>query len=343
MGCTKKRCSDGKQNQVEENVDCGGKCDPCLTCNDELLNNEEEKVDCGGPNCSACPPEWVKIASQTTETLRAVQFIEETGFAVGDNGTILKSVDFGDSWTKITSPASVNLNAVQVFSKTNIFIAGEDDHVLVSTDGNSFTISKTGEKSGWKDVHFIHPDTGVVGGHPTRMCYTTNGGKTWITPAEWPASKSGIDAIHFYTNKIGYAIGGFRLLETLDGGRIWTDRGTSNNQSDFENFGDLHYMATNRVFMTKSDGLYFSTNSLDWTNKLLKCSKGKFHFVNNLGLYAGATSDGLKGKAMYTDDNGVSWTTLSDAPSSNIFQDGRVFNSTNLLLVGDAGVIYKRK
>lgn len=50
-------CYDGKMNNGEENVDCGGPCVKCDTsigtCYDGLLNQGEEDIDCGGP-CPVC-------------------------------------------------------------------------------------------------------------------------------------------------------------------------------------------------------------------------------------------------------------------------------------------------
>lgn len=46
-------CSDGKQNQGEQGVDCGGQCAACsapATCSDNLKNGNETGIDCGG-NC----------------------------------------------------------------------------------------------------------------------------------------------------------------------------------------------------------------------------------------------------------------------------------------------------
>ncbi|MBI1289391.1 MAG: hypothetical protein GC178_17630 [Flavobacteriales bacterium] len=50
-------CYDGKKNNGEEAVDCGGPCVKCDTsggtCFDGIQNQGEEGVDCGGP-CNAC-------------------------------------------------------------------------------------------------------------------------------------------------------------------------------------------------------------------------------------------------------------------------------------------------
>jgi len=51
-------CSDGVRNGLEDGIDCGGLCTPCIGCFDGIQNCHdgkcEEDVDCGGP-CLPCP------------------------------------------------------------------------------------------------------------------------------------------------------------------------------------------------------------------------------------------------------------------------------------------------
>ncbi|MBN2052960.1 hypothetical protein JW756_05630 [Candidatus Woesearchaeota archaeon] len=51
-------CFDGAKNGLEEGIDCGGLCKPCISCSDGIQNCHEgeceEDVDCGGP-CPPCP------------------------------------------------------------------------------------------------------------------------------------------------------------------------------------------------------------------------------------------------------------------------------------------------
>ena len=48
-------CTDGILNQGEEQIDCGGPCPLCASCTDGIQNGQETGVDCGGPNCPPCP------------------------------------------------------------------------------------------------------------------------------------------------------------------------------------------------------------------------------------------------------------------------------------------------
>ena len=56
-------CFDNIKNQGEEQVDCGGPCEPCPTCNDGIWNQGEENIDCGGP-CKPCPTCYDGILNQ---------------------------------------------------------------------------------------------------------------------------------------------------------------------------------------------------------------------------------------------------------------------------------------
>ncbi|MBD3260658.1 MAG: hypothetical protein GF334_03105 [Candidatus Altiarchaeales archaeon] len=47
-------CQDGIQNQGEGGIDCGGPCPDCISCKDGVRNQGETDVDCGGP-CEPCP------------------------------------------------------------------------------------------------------------------------------------------------------------------------------------------------------------------------------------------------------------------------------------------------
>lgn len=53
-------CFDLKKNQDEEDIDCGGKCQPCSapgkeTCNNKKMDGDEEGRDCGGSCAIECP------------------------------------------------------------------------------------------------------------------------------------------------------------------------------------------------------------------------------------------------------------------------------------------------
>ena len=47
--------------------------------------------------------QWEEVNSNTTETLTDIFFIDESnGYCIGNNGTIIKTYDSGNTWTNIS-------------------------------------------------------------------------------------------------------------------------------------------------------------------------------------------------------------------------------------------------
>ena len=70
----------------------------------------------------------------TGETLRAVWGTETALWAVGDAGTILRSIDHGASWAAVESGTTRNLKAIWGSAEGDLWIAGDGETVLRSTD-----------------------------------------------------------------------------------------------------------------------------------------------------------------------------------------------------------------
>ncbi|UTW64060.1 hypothetical protein KFE98_07945 [bacterium SCSIO 12741] len=342
--CNKETCDDGEQNQDETRVDCGGVCGACETCYDGILNNDETQIDCGGPNCVACEPRWVSIASPTSQELTAVDFFNETGIAVGKNGTIIKTTDGGRTWNSLSSGVSTHLTSVDVISESHFCVTGTGDVILVSEDGNSFSDYSFGLGLDWNDVHFISDQKGSICGGNVHVIYTENGGKNWTVKYQRLFTSNQLTCISFLDDEEGYAIGDQRQLQTLDGGLNWTDMTLSSDFVSFRNFTDLYYLRSNRAFMTKDEGLFFSTNSFDWYHKFLRTSNGKVDFLDDLGIYAGTHSETKHGKIMISKDLGVQWKEEKlPSPTSVTFGGISIVDNVHAIAVGTSGTILRRQ
>jgi hypothetical protein len=123
--CNKKEkasCTDGKQNQDETAVDCGGTCSPCETCSDGIKNQDETAVDCGGV-CAAC-----------STCSDGIQNGNETGVDCGGScfpcpptptnpATQNTSLQVGGSgWLNANCSASSSLSLVSINGQTNVYL-----------------------------------------------------------------------------------------------------------------------------------------------------------------------------------------------------------------------------
>jgi hypothetical protein len=122
-------CTDDKQNQNEEGVDCGGVCSPCSSCNDGVKNSNETGIDCGGgciscvPSCSITPatsnytlfPPSFTFSLSGTESVYSAYYSNVNSDITVDltNGLLTSArIEFKDSFDPISY---IPLNTTMVF------------------------------------------------------------------------------------------------------------------------------------------------------------------------------------------------------------------------------------
>ncbi|MBP9791265.1 MAG: T9SS type A sorting domain-containing protein [Bacteroidia bacterium] len=180
-----------------------------------------EKTNDGGDT-------WTSLNVGSAPILFEVAFIDSLiGFAVGDSGTIIKTIDAGLNWTPIVSGTTNRLQSIFFSSPTIGYICGTDIILKTIDSGNSWTsIFLNGT---FLSTKFTTIDTGfVVGiipnpvfGPPlsTFILKTTDGGQSWIS--KFDVSSTTLRCIQFVSPSIGYAFGDLTQLKTIDAGETW--------------------------------------------------------------------------------------------------------------------------
>lgn len=137
------------------------------------------------PNPPAPPdpqPEkgWATQNSGTAADLYSVWFKQGSeGWAVGDSGTILHTMDAGNVWTKVASPVQSDFKEIKFVNDTLGFIVGAGGIIRTSNGGSTWTkISEAGEQTlnaiAWNESGvFLAVGTGGLGK------YSTDWGLTW--------------------------------------------------------------------------------------------------------------------------------------------------------------------
>jgi photosystem II stability/assembly factor-like uncharacterized protein len=74
--------------------------------------------------------------------LNGLAFINgKTGFAVGDNGTLVRSEDSGDSWQLMMNPFSGKLNDICFITQSQGVIIGENGRLYATSDSGKSWIN----------------------------------------------------------------------------------------------------------------------------------------------------------------------------------------------------------
>jgi photosystem II stability/assembly factor-like uncharacterized protein len=158
-----------------------------------------------------------------------VFFIDaQTGWAVGEMGTILHTEDGGETWLRQTSPVNYNLRRV-IFVNANIgWITAKERYgnwVLLRTDNGGQTWrqwplpSDTETRIDTVDIAWASEHTGwltIV----DQVFHTADGGQTW-EKQELPLKRD-LEAVQCIDEQHAWISTGREFFRTTDGGKNWT-------------------------------------------------------------------------------------------------------------------------
>jgi photosystem II stability/assembly factor-like uncharacterized protein len=200
---------------------------------------------------------------------------EKTGWAVGNGGLILRSLDSGATWNKVSLGTSKNLLKVFFISEHSGWMRGEDGNLWNTTDGGDSWEMVSSDSSEVNDIHFVGDKLGyavVDVGSNSLVRRTTDAGRTWTTLKRFDAYGSTVDrfeinCVFFLDSLVGWIgtgetrYGYGRLLKTVDGGKNWAvalDMGVANPFKKITFRGPVglaFYGERNRILRTLDSGI----------------------------------------------------------------------------------------
>ena len=193
-----------------------------------------------------------KLISQSPAgNLRDVFFIDSnTGWAVGENGTVIKTTDSGSSRTVQDSGTTNDLWSVSFVDANTGYATGDDNtnFFIKTTDGGqTWTSGRVLNARGFRRfflaIEFLTPDIGLIAGVNVRrsldaeVYYTADGGDSWALAFALDGPRDQV----FYA----LASDGANVIAASDRGRIarsiasgapgsWTSVGTNINRHEHQ-------------------------------------------------------------------------------------------------------------
>ena len=303
---------------------------------------------------------WSRIDSPVNVELRNCFFINaETGWIAGESGTVIRTDNGGNSWAVQNTNVSGAIEdiffinsltgwavSLEIFPDSNSFLG---TIILSTTDGgNNWNRSMFPDTNIFmKTVYFQNANTGFLGGIPSTIQRTTNGGLTW-TPTQTDSNLIfllPVFKIKFYDQNTGYACGGFRDIAglvwvTTNAGLVW--RGTELAPEPFFD-----------ITMTSSNNSVISGGDLEFGSSVARTSNtGTNWYYDTLGVFGLATGVSFRTpyecwmtgsyseKFLLSKDSGITWTSLYTLDSTALF-DVTFPDTTYGFACGVQGTIYK--
>ncbi len=223
------------------------------------------------------PPVWRQLLSGTTNNLNGVSFADaNTGTAVGDSGTILRTTNGGASWIINSSRTTNTLNGVS-FTDTNTGTAVGDSGIILRTTngGTSWISDSSGTTITLNGVCFTDANTGTVVGDSGTILRTTNGGASWTKQSS--GTTNYLRGVSFINANTGTAVGDSGIiLHTTNRGTSWTKQssGTTNTLNGVsltsayqgKAVGDSGTIVVGGSWMSQSSGTYNNLYGVSFTD-----------------------------------------------------------------------------
>jgi hypothetical protein len=162
---------------------------------------------------------WQNMPSVTNESLVSVCFpATDTGYAISNYGSIIKTINGGLSWT--IQSLGFSLNSVFFTDVNTGYIVGNGGKILKTTDGGlSWNALISGTSSNLHSVNFTDNNTGYIVGWHGLILTTSNGGLTW-NPSPYMTNNN-LNFVYFTNSNTAYIVGdNGTILKTTNGGGL---------------------------------------------------------------------------------------------------------------------------
>ncbi len=181
----------------------------------------------------------------------------DTWYIAGDKGTILKTVDGGQTVLKKGIAGSVDLYyAVYFKNASEGWISGKTTGKIYHTVNggdtwSTFTVPGFAATKSYRDFFFINDTTGYLLGVGGMVTKTTDGGLTWTSLADNINPAHSLFCTYWKTEQNGFAGSGSGLLYiTTNGGTVWSPITVGGSA----NIRDIWFRDANNGVLVKENG-----------------------------------------------------------------------------------------
>jgi photosystem II stability/assembly factor-like uncharacterized protein len=273
---------------------------------------------------SVCHSQWVVLNSGTGQNLNSIHFLNQlTGYAAGNSGTIIKTINGGLNWSVLNTGTSVELRSVFVLNTTTILACGFSGTILkTSNGGDNWNIVNSGTTNHLLGISFINDLSGICCGNSGIHLYTTNGGSNWAIG--YPTGY----LVTFYSAFMadasnGYCVGVNTIFsplvaKTTNGGANWSYYAfmVNNNEATLR---DVHFfdvqngIAVSNLWNGQGGISRTSNGGANWAGHQI-LTYGLFG-LDFTGSQTGYTV-GNMGSILKTTDSGYNWFTQTSNTSA---------------------------
>ena len=253
--------------------------------------------------------------SSTSRGIYSIFFTSaDSGYAVGNTGTIYRTTNFGDNWVSQSSqyPSTVSFNVLCFPSQSTGYILGANTLFKTTNTGVSWQYSSF-ENFRFNSASFVNDVTGYSAGTGRSLIRTTNGGQNWSAVRDsFPGIISGIHFLNFNKGIISLKNG--YIFRTTNAGISWDSSFTQNDNLINLSIADSlnGYCLITHVFMQNTySRIYKTSNGGDnWYTVYTFANNNPFKAIKFSSKDTGYVSSNYIG-TYKTTNGGISWNIIN--------------------------------
>lgn len=293
--------------------------------------------------------QWQLInPNSSAQKLNDILFTDnQTGYIVGNKGTILKTYDQGINWKGQNSHTSNNLYSVSFLDPENGVAVGLYGTIVKTENGgkdwqnisyNANVVLRSVYMKNEQDIWIVGGGIEIpgVGTSGNIILHSTDGGQQWDSLSI--SNRDRYYKITFVNNQVGWIIGGDGvnkniILKTTDGGSSWVDTTVTNGAY----FRSMHFYDDNIGWFIEHP---YILKTQDGGNTWIVRERGN---VRGRDItYYGYSNGWICGTRIFkTTDGGSLWEEKYDPPNNDWLYSIFFIDNNIGFSVGDNGNIVK--
>lgn len=274
---------------------------------------------------------------RTRNQLLSTYFInDQTGFAVGLFGTIVKFKNGGEVWEYPASNTNNRLTDVEFVNNSTGYIVGAQGIMKKSTDaGNTWFNINTNTLNQFNDFYSIGQNDLYAVTNNGLIYESHDGGATWST---MNPQNQDLNGVYYGSLNTGYVVGDDRLiLRTKDGGSTWEEVVPPIPNYDLRK---IFFTSVDKGFIIGERGTLLTTT--DGGDSWFTLNSGTAADLTEI-VFISATKGFITtayGDIVATTDGGATWNLMEDITRFGLH--GIHFSSNSVgYAVGDYGTLLK--
>lgn len=249
---------------------------------------------------------WIQQTSGTLENLNGIYFTDaNTGWAVGNNGLVLKTTNGGNIWFSQYFPVTSHNTCVFFATNTTGYVGNYNSFVYKTTDGgnnwNALNISSTYPIT---SLYFLTDRIGWSADNYGRLRKTTNGGLNWANSVLVSGYRP---RIFFLNNDRGWTVDSYGYCyRTTNGGTNFQA-----TRVNYDTLSGIKFVSSTLGYACGDSGKVFRTTNggVNWVLQNTGVTEKLNYISTKGGNYIWIA--GNRGRILFSGNNGTYWNIMN--------------------------------